>query len=431
MFQRKVLEELIKWKNDINKKPLLIKGCRQIGKTYIVKYFGQNYYEDFVYIDFMAEAQIKSLFLEDLDVDKIINQISYLKKKKITEQTLIIFDEIQECEKARTFLKYLALDNRYDCIATGSLLGIKNYSPNPSPVPVGYEETIIMKAMDFEEFCMALNEYELFLIMKDHYINKIKIDNIYLNNFNNLFKLYLLIGGMPAAIDVYIKHKDLNDVFKIQKNIINDYKDDVIKYAPNTMKNKIVDVFNSIPNQLAKENKKFQYGIIKKGSKASYYDGAIEWLIDAGIVVKSCNLSTLKLPLSAYKDTSNFKIYMADVGLLIPFLDDNNKDNIYFDNFDIYKGAIIENYLADVLYKKGYQLYFYKPTQELEIDFIYTIDSNIIPIECKTSNNKSKSLSTLLYKYDFDLKYGIKLINGNIGIKDKIISIPLSFAIFL
>ena len=435
MLRRKIEKRLLKWKDNTNKKPLLIKGCRQCGKTSSVLKFAKENYKNVVYLNFIEHPEYKTFFTDTLDVNEILKKMSTLYNIGVNEnvdKTILIFDEIQYCGNARTALKFFCIDGRYDVIATGSLLGVKGVGDEVVSVPVGYEENINMYPMDFEEFLWANNIHEEVINdLKNNFDNYKKIDEATHERLQKLFLSYIIVGGMPRAVDEYIKTNKLDGVLKIQKDIISDYRDDVVKYAKGNAKVKILECFDSITSQLSKENKKFQYSIVKKGSKARDYDGCIEWLVDAGIVVKCKNLNTLELPFDGNSNSDCFKIYMQDIGLLVAMLEEGTQFDILNNKLWTYKGAIYENVAADILSKMGRKLYYYRKDSGLEIDLAIRYKNECVPIEIKSQTGKAKSLTTVLKNEDvYHINYGMKFGNYNIGKEGKLLTTPL-YTLFL
>ena len=431
MLKREIENQLIQWKNKEDKKCLIISGARQVGKTYIVEKFGKENYENFVELNFIENPTFMKIFDGDLSIDTILSNISLYapeQPKLIPHKTLIFFDEIQSCPKARTALKFFAIDKRFDVIASGSLLGI-NYSEVPS-YPTGYVEFLEMYPLSLKEFLWANGvDDNIISIIKKCFDNKTKVDCAINAKLLEYFKKYIVVGGMPNVVNSFIRNHDYEEVLTIQRNILIDYQNDIAKYAVSTEKVKAKACFNSIPGQLAKENKKFIYRQFDKNGKTSKYEGSINWLIDAGIVNICNNLKLLDIPLIAYKDELNFKLYMADTGLLVSMLDNGTNIQIIEGNLGIYKGAIFENIVAQILKNKGEKLYFYNRNNSLEIDFVLSKNTKVIPIEVKANNNKAKSLSTIL-KENPNMQ-GIKLIDGNVGIVGNMVTLPLYMCMFL
>ncbi|MCF0116976.1 MAG: ATP-binding protein, partial [Bacilli bacterium] len=363
MFKRKIYELMNQWKNSLswNRKALVIKGLRQVGKTTIVKEFCRVNYENVVYINFKNSEAIKKVFNNDMDVDELIVGLStYLPEAKfIPHKTVIVFDELQECSNARYSIKCFMEDplKRYDIICSGSLLGLRGYNKAPSKgIPTGFEKILIMKPMDFEEFLWAKNiKVEVLDYIKDCFYNNKKIRDEISDRMHYYFKEYLCVGGMPSVVDLFLKTSDMNAVLDAQRQLLEEYKDDFGKHL-NEKENeeidkvelaRIMEVFKSIPNQLAKENKKFQYSKIKTKGRGSDYREAIQWLIDAGLISQCFNLSNLESPLEGNKLDNIFKLYMRDSGLFIAMLEKGTAGEILSGNLGTYKGAIYENIIAD------------------------------------------------------------------------------------
>ncbi len=431
MLKRKILNDLINWKNTKDKECLLVKGARQVGKTYIIEEFGKNYYDNYVYLNFFRNPNLKNIFEGSLEASEIYKKMSiYIPNFKLVPNTLIFLDEIQECPNARTALKFLAIDNKYDVIASGSLLGI-SYKSVPS-IPVGYERQLTMYSLDFEEFLWAIgfNENSISYI-KEHFENHEKIENGINDEMFRKLREYIVVGGMPDVVNTFIETNNFSDVQKAQDKILFDYNDDIIKYAKNVEKPKIRKCYNSIPKQLAKENKKFQYSVVEKGSTSRKYADSVQWLVDANLVIPVYNVSNPILPLDAYSKEDYFKIYLNDIGLICAMYGFDIKAPILENSLSgSAKGGIYKNLICDILTKRGYKLHFYKNddnTQELE--FLITQNSKIIPIEVKAGNSASVSLNNFIIKYK--PPYAYKLITGNIGVSKTKITLPLYMAMFI
>lgn len=427
MLKRKILNDLINWKNTKDKECLLVKGARQVGKTYIIEEFGKNYYDNYVYLNFFRNPNLKNIFEGSLEASEIYKKMSiYIPNFKLVPNTLIFLDEIQECPNARTALKFLAIDNKYDVIASGS-----SYKSVPS-IPVGYERQLTMYSLDFEEFLWAIgfNENSISYI-KEHFENHKKIENGINDEMFRKLREYIVVGGMPDVVNTFIETNNFSDVQKAQDKILFDYNDDIIKYAKNVEKPKIRKCYNSIPKQLAKENKKFQYSVVEKGSTSRKYADSVQWLVDANLVIPVYNVSNPILPLDAYSKEDYFKIYLNDIGLICAMYGFDIKAPILENSLSgSAKGGIYENLICDILTKRGYKLHFYKNddnTQELE--FLITQNSKIIPIEVKAGNSASVSLNNFIIKYK--PPYAYKLITGNIGVSKTKITLPLYMAMFI
>ena len=444
MLERKITKVLLDWKNNtiIKKKALIIKGLRQIGKTFIVKQFAKENYENQIYINFKNNDDLKSVFEENLNVDRILMDLSAKMPniKLIPYKTIIIFDEIQECANARASIKAFVEDGRYDIIATGSLLGIKGYNKKKGKgVPTGSEHIIYMYPLDFEEFLWAKGiSKDVINYLKDCFNNKEKISKAVHESMIRYFKEYICVGGLPEAVNIFLKTGDMNQVYNEQRDILEEYKDDFGKHldaneneeVDEFLLARIEEVFDSIPSQLAKENKKFQYSKIKIKGRSSDYREAIQWLIDAGIVIPCYNLSTLESPLEGNKIDNVFKLYMRDSGLFVSMLEKGTAGEILSGNLGIYKGAIYENIIADAFAKMDRKLYYFHKDTGLEIDFITKYEGNITLIEVKSTTGKTKSASTILNDKNYNINHCIKFGEYNIGFTNNILTLPY-YLVFL
>ena len=434
MLKRKIMQNLIDWKNKNKKKVLIIEGARQVGKTYIINKFGTENYTNFIKIDFFEHPEYISIFDGALTGENIEIQIKLRVpggEKIEPGKTLIFLDEIQRCPNAITALKYLTIDGRYDVIASGSLLGL-NYKKVIS-YPVGYVEHIEMYSLDFEEFLWANGVSESSIkALKEYFDNRKPIPIAIHETMLEHFKNYIVIGGMPEAVQEFIDSKNYKFVLQIQKDILKQYRDDIQLYADDNEKPKIKACFDSIPKHLAQDYKKFRYNLVEKNGRASKFGGSLQWLFDAGITNFCYNLKTLELPLEGYSIESVFKVYMRDTGLLIAMLDDPDAQiDIIDGNLGIYKGALYENVIADLLGKKGYSLYYFEYNSTLELDFIIKYNHEIVALEVKSGDNtKSKSLNSAIDNWK--IKYGIRLSTKNIGESStNIITLPLYMILFL
>lgn len=431
MLERKILKDLLEWKNNPDKKCLVVKGARQVGKTYIIDKFARENYENCVYLNFDENENYKTIFDGDLDVDTLIKQISLRvpNSSLIPGKTIIFLDEIQNCPRARTALKFFAIDKRFDVIASGSLLGI-NYKDVPS-YPVGYTDQLEMHSLDFEEFCWAngvskdsLND------IKEYFTKKKKVPTSMHEKMLELFKEYIVVGGMPRVISEFVNTHNFQNVLKIQKAIINDYTDDIAKYAIGNEKAKARNCFLSVPKHLSKDYKKFRYSLVEKNGSSRKYEGSLMWLYDAGIINFCYNLSKPELFFEGYAKNDTFKVYMNDTGLLMAMLEEGSQEDIIDGNLGIYKGAIYENIIADIFTKKGKKLYYFEYNSTLEIDFFIRFEKEPTAVEVKSSENtKSKSLKSVLNGWK--IKKGIKLSMQNLSINGNIENYPIYMAIFL
>ncbi len=433
MLRRKIDRALEEWKNRENKLPLIVKGARQVGKTTSIVEFAKNHYKTVYHLNFFMRPSLAEIFNGDLDADTILTKLSFkFPSLRFSEgNTLIFLDEIQHCPQARTALKFLANDSRFDVIASGSLLGI-NYKDTES-FPVGYTEELEMMSLDFEEFLWANDIAENIIEMvRKSFVNRTPMDPFFHSSLMDLFRLYIVIGGMPAAVSSYVKYKNYQNVLRIQRGIVADYKNDIVKYASEPDKKKIISCFNSITTQLSKDYKKFQFSVVEKKSGARKYGGALNWLKDAGIISFCYNLSRLELPLEAFKIESEFKVYMNDTGLLISMYENSTADSIMNGNLGLFKGAIYENIVAECLRKSGHWLYYFAPTPEKEIDFILNDNGKVIPLEVKAGENtKSRSLNSLLSDSKYSIDKCIRLSAKNTGGDERIEADPLYMAFLL
>ena len=374
MLKRKIEQRLVEWKNSAGRKPLIIKGCRQCGKTYSVLDFAKKHYSHTVYLNFFENPDYAAVFSGSLEVDHIIIMLSaLLGKEAIFEagETVLILDEIQDCPEARTALKFFHLDGRFDVIGTGSLLGVKGYGKEPKSIPVGSETIIDMYPLDFEEFLWANGIAEPVIeLLKKNLDAETPVPEALHQRMRQLLLQYAVVGGMPEAVQTFVDTRQMNDVLRIQRDIIRSYEDDMVKYAEKKDKSRIKECFQSIPKQLSKENKKFQYSVVKKGSTASKYEGSLQWIEDAGIITRCYNLSITELPLDGNAEKDTFKVYMKDCGLFVSMLEDGTQYDILQGNLYGYKGALFENLIADIFAKMGRKLYYFHKDSGLEIDFV-------------------------------------------------------------
>ena len=423
MYRNK-MEELIKWKESPNRKPLIIRGARQVGKTWLMKEFGKVYYEKCAYINFDDNTRMNKLFDEDFDLDRIIQGLKIESGVNIeTQNTLIILDEIQETPKALKALKYFCENAReYHIISAGSLLGVAIHAG--TSFPVGKVDFLDLTPLNFFEFLEALNEKALLQLLKN---NDFDMINVFDTKVKEYLKLYYYIGGMPEVVSAYIENKDLLEVRKIQKTLLDDYEQDFSKHAPSNIVPRIRQLWNNIPTQLAKENKKFIYGLVREGARAREYEIALSWLIDCGLIYQINRVNNSKVPLSAYQDFSAFKLYLLDVGLLSAMAGIDAKTLLEGNEiFEEFKGSLTEQYVLCQL-KQSTNLdifYWSSDTGIAEIDFITQVGRNNIPIEVKASENlQAKSLKTFVQKYN--TKFNIRTSMSSYREEDWLINIPL------
>lgn len=434
-LKRKIDDFLIKWKNDDNKKPLIVKGCRQVGKTKSIRHFAKMAgYESFIEINFVKEEKYKSIITNGYDAANIIKNISFLdpSKKFIANKTLIFFDEITDFPEIATSLKSFKEDGRFDIICSGSMLGV-NYKKIESN-SVGYKTDYEMFSMDFEEFLWAKGyNDDVILSMLNHMETLTPFSDLEMSIYHGLFLDFSVLGGIPEVVKDYIVKNTFEGSLNTQHQLILDYKEDIRKYAEGLNQTRILNVFNSIASQLSKENKKFQISKIEKNARFRDYRGCAEWLADAGIVNICYCLNDLELPLLGNINVDKYKLYFSDTGLLVSLLDDESQDDLRANkNLGVYKGALYENIVAAALVKEGYKLYYYKRDDgTLEEDFFIRSANDLIPIEVKAKDGRSKSLRVLISsnKYD-DISYGFKLSFNNIGYSENIYTFPY-FTTFL
>ncbi len=436
MLKRKIEQRLADWKNSENRKPLIIKGCRQCGKTFSVLDFAKKNYKNVVYLNFFQNPDYASVFSGSLEVDNIVMLLSALLGSEAvfeSGQTVIILDEIQECPEARTALKFFRIDGRYDVIGTGSLLGVKGYGKEPKSIPVGSETVIDMYPLDFEEFLWANGITDPVIGMLKQCLEKeTPVPEALHNRMKQLLLQYVVVGGMPDAVQTFIDTKQMDEVLRIQRDIVRSYEDDMVKYAERKDKSRIKECFQSIPKQLSKENKKFQYSVVKKGSTASQYLGSLQWIEDAGIIARCYNLSITELPLDGNAEEDVFKVYMRDCGLFVSMLEDGTQYDILQGNLYGYKGAIFENLIADILGKMGRKLYYFHKDSGLEVDFVIRYQGQCTLVEVKAATGNTKSTKTILrHPEKYHVNSAIKLGDYNVGRTDQLLTLPLYMAFLL
>lgn len=428
-MQREIIKDLVKWKESKNRKPLIIHGARQVGKTYIVKQFGKEYYTNVIYVNFETNQELSEQISDCIDAKYIIHKLElFYGEKIIPEKTLIFFDEIQANERALTSLKYFCEDAKeYHIIAAGSLLGIAINRENYS-FPVGKVQMINMYPLSFKEFLTALGRENLVDEIQKHYDHNERMDKDIHELCLKLYRTYLVVGGMPEVVQIYLDEQKTISAIDIQAEILASYERDMTKYANNSLSNRILAAFDSIPVQLAKENQKFQYKVISRGATSSIFGEAILWLKNSGIVNQVYKANS-ELPLEMHKDLAAFKLYMSDVGLFV------NKARYPLYQIDlstqptmIAMGALTEHYVANELRKNGYEIYYWESNGVAELDFMIQKNMDIIPIEVK-SNTHTKSRSLDLYIKRYNPNYAIRISEKNFGLENRIKSVPL-YAVF-
>ena len=440
MIKRKMYKYLINWKQKKDKSALIIKGARQVGKSYLVREFGRNEYESYIEINFLKNPLYKNIFKGDLSAEEIFKRLSaYIPNLKIIPfKTLLFLDEIQVCAEARTAVKFLVEDGSVDVISSESLLGLsyledddKNVT-EPTSLPVGYEEQITMYSLDFEEFLWAKGyNDDAIAYLKDFYISNKEVPKELNDKYLELFREFMIVGGMPEVVQTFIDTNNFQEASKIQGKILADYQDDISKHAKGQEKIKVRQCYDSIPKQLAKEYKKFQYSVVEKGKTSKKYGGSIKWLCDSSLVNKCSNVNEAYIPLLAYEMDDQFKLYLNDTGLLLYLYGPETKlailNNTLKGNA---KGGIYENIISESLLKRGYKLYYYKTqNSSMEIEFVIEKNGEVIPIEVKAGNDSTPSLNSFINKYHPKVSY--KFVNGNVGFLDGKKTLPHYMVMFI
>ena len=443
MLERKIYAELLQWKRKRQqeklKKCLIVKGARQVGKSYIIQEFGRREYASFINIDFYSHPELKKIFEGELTSEAIYKRISanIPGVKLVPGKTLIFLDEIQRCGKARTAIKFLAEDFRFDVISSGSLLGLAygmdadEEVDEVESVPVGYETQLTMYSLDFEEFLWA-NGYDQDIIneLRQYVYTETQIHESVHQKFEELFREYMVVGGMPEVVDNFVRNKDFSSVYEIQQNILNEYKDDIAKHAKGKEKQLVRMCYDAVPKQLAKELKKFQYSTVEKGQTRRKFGGSIQWLIDSYIVNPCYNISEPYIPLMANAKEEQFKLYINDTGLLTCMYGFETKKAILNDTIrGNARGGLYENIIAECLVKRGYKLYYYKPDDNHELEFLLEKNGEVVPLEVKAGNSATVSLNNFIK--DFNPSVAYKLVgsrNGRVGVK---ITLPHYMIIFI
>lgn len=433
-LKRKIDDFLVSWKKNPNRKPLIVKGPRQVGKTESINRFGNANYTNVIYINFVEEPKYKMITADGYKAADVIKNISRIdpSKRFIEGETLFFFDEMQEFPDIATTLKFFEIDGRFDVICSGSMLGI-NYKKIESN-SVGYKMDYEMHSLDFEEFLWAKGYDDSFVDeLFEHMKSLTPFNKLEMTVCMEMFLDYCILGGMPAVVREYIERGTFEGSLEIQKQLLADYKEDIRKYAEGMDQTRILNVFQHIPVQLAKDNKKFQISKVASGARFRDYRGCIEWLDDAGMVNICYCLNFPELPLKGNYEETKYKIYFADSGLLVAMLDEEAQDDLRANkNLGVYKGALYENVVAEALVKTGFALYYYKREDStLEQDFFVRTAEALIPIEVKAKNGTAKSMRTLVSSEKYaDIHCGIKLTSGNIGFSDNVYSFPY-FCTFL
>ena len=442
MYKRKIENVFQAWLDDHSHKPLVVKGVRQCGKTSSVVDFVNKHFKHVVYLDFREHPDYKKFFTPNLDVDSIIMRITAAMPniEVVAGKTCFIFDEIQDCPGARASLKYFHLDGRFDVVCTGSLLGVNGYKTKEetkddqeASIPVGFEEIVEMYPMDFEEWLWANGIKDIhFDYLRKCLNSETPVEEAIHNRFRELLHLYTVVGGMPEVVTTFFETKQIGKVLAVQRRIVEEYKSDMVKYADTTDKSRIRECFESIPAQLAREYKKFSFTVVRPGGRGRDYSGSLQWIEDAGIIRRCYNTEITELPLDGHKIQSEFKVYMADIGLLISMLEDGTQSSVIQGDLLSYHGAIIENLVADIFGKMGRKLYFFHKDGGVELDFLIRYKGKCTPVECKATTGNSKSMRTVLIHPDkYHVSNAIKLGDYNIGRKNELLTIPLYMSFLL
>ncbi len=443
MLKRKIYSRLLDWKHRRHhehiKKCLLVKGARQVGKSFIIREFGQREYESFVCIDFFRQPDLKYIFDGDLTAEEILKRITaHIRDFRLVPgSTLIFLDEIQRCGNARTAIKFLAEDMRFDVISSGSLMGLTYGEDDdettevPASVPVGYETQITMYSLDFEEFLWAYGyDDSAVSVLRSYFESGETIPEAVHQKYESLFREFMVVGGMPEVVADFAVHKDFNRVDSIQNDIIAEYRDDIAKHAKGREKQLVRMCYDAVPKQLAKELKKFQYSTVEKGQTRRKYGGSVQWLKDSEIVNACYNIHEPYLPLMANANEEQFKLYLNDTGLLCCMYGFETKLAVLKDTIrGNARGGIYENIIAECLLKQGYTLYYFKPDSEHEIEFLIEKNGEVIPVEVKAGNNPTASLNQFIGKFEPSAAY--KLIGGRNGRAGAKITLPHYFVMFL
>lgn len=440
MLKRKMYQFLLDWKAKKERECLLIKGARQIGKSFIVEEFGKNEYKSFVEINFLKTPRLKEIFEGDLSADEIYKRMSaHLPGKKFTKgSTLVFLDEIQKCANARTALKFLAEDGRYDVIASGSLLGL-HYGQDADEeveevesIPVGFERQVIMYSLDFEEFLWAYGyESDTIEYLRSFFEKKEKVPEDINEKFESILREYIVVGGMPEAVQKFADTKDFNEVQIVQEKILDAYDDDIALHAKGSEKVKVRACYDSLPRQLARENKKFKYSEVEKRATSRKYGDSITWLKDSNLVHVCYNVYEPYLPLVANSKNDEFKLYLNDSGLLLAKYGMQTKLAVLTKRIQgNAKGGIYENVISEMLIKSGYNLNYYKTqNSSMELEFVIEKDGEIVPVEVKAGNSSTASLNNFIEIFHPPVAY--KLIDGNIGAADGKVTLPHYMAMFI
>ena len=442
MYRRKIEKTLQTWLETPLHKPIVVKGVRQCGKTSSVMDFARSHFKNVVYLDFREHPDYRKFFTPNLEVDSIIMRITAAIPNAEIEagNTCFVFDEIQDCPKARGSLKYFHLDGRFEVMCTGSLLGVNGYKTpdekkeeEEASIPVGFEDIVNMYPMDFEEWLWANGIRDMHVdYLKQCLANETPVEEAIHNRFQELLYQYIVVGGMPEVVATFMETRQIGKVLSVQRRIIDEYKSDMLKYALPTDKSRIRECFESIPAQLSREYKKFSYSVVRSGGRGRDYTGSLQWIEDAGIIRRCYNTEITELPLDGHKIRNEFKVYMADIGLLVSMLEEGTQSSILEGDLLSYKGAITENLVADIFGKMGRKLYYFHKDGGVELDFLIRYNGRCTPVECKATTGNAKSMRTVInHPEKYHVTSAIKLGNYNIGRNNQLLTLPLYMAFLL
>ena len=427
-MERLILRDLERWKNSKRRKPLVLRGARQVGKTWVLEEFGRSFPDGYVLFNFDRNPEYAQFFQSTKDVHRILQNLAMASGQRITKDTLIIFDEIQACEEALNSLKYFHEDApEYYVASAGSLLGLQL----AGGFPVGQVDFLEMGPMTFTEFLLADHAENLaeYLASVDSFT---PIPDAFFAPLSEKLKCYFITGGMPEAVSTFLSTQQVGSLLTVQREIVETYKADMIKYALTPDKPRIRECFESIPKQLAREYKKFTYSVVRPGAKGRDYYGSLQWIEDAGIIRRCYNTEITELPLEGVAMNDQFKVYMADTGLLISMLDDGTAWSIMQGDLGAYKGAIYESLMADILGKMGRKLYYYHKDGGVELDFLIRYKGECVPIECKARTGNAKSMRTVLsHPEKYHVNHAVKIGDYNVGRDGALLTIPFYMAFLL
>ncbi len=442
MLKRKFYDTLVEWKNSHKKECLLVKGARQIGKTFTIDQFGRENYESYLYINFILRPECREIFEDNFEAENLFKRLTVFFQdfKLVPGKTLIFLDEIQKCPKARTAFKSFAIDGRADVIGSGSLLGLTflndgkelNHERSESSIPVGYERQFMMYSLDFEEFLWSLGYNDNAIgILREAFDSLTPLPSSSNEKMLRLYREYMVVGGMPEAVVRFVEDNSFSSAYDEQRKIIDANLDDVAKYAVNVDKPKIRACYLSIPSQLAKENSKFKYSLVEKGGSGRKFKSSIDWLCESALVLQCYNVETPILPLYSYRRNESFKLFVSDVGILVGMMGFDVKLPIVDNTLTgPAKGGLYENAAMSALVRRGYDPCYYMPKSNVsEIDVLIEKNSGVVPIEVKAGNKASASFNKILERSD--VKVGYKFVSGNIGKAGKKITLPHYMAMFL